>query len=191
MKWLRNSSKITVQHITLVALLVTLQIVLANITQIPLLGKQYNVGFLPIAYAGWLMGAPAAIVIGGLGDFIGAHLFPQGAYFPGFTFTNLLVGFVYGKMLYKKNIKWSNIAITTLITSSLYLFLNSLWLMMLYTSKGYWEWVAIRSFSYIFEYPAYTVISYFVLLRFSKMPSSNLKLARNPDFSGGSNEQQK
>ena len=95
----KNKGKFQVETITFTALLVALQVVLGNVLQIPLMEKQYNFGFLPIAIAGALLGAPAAMIVGGLGDFLGAHLFPQGAYFPGFTLTNVLVGLVCGLVL--------------------------------------------------------------------------------------------
>ena len=75
----KNKGKFQVETITFTALLVALQVVLGNILQIPLMEKQYNFGFLPIAIAGALLGAPAAMIVGGLVDFLGAHLFPQGA----------------------------------------------------------------------------------------------------------------
>ena len=39
------------------------------------------------------------MIVGGLGDFFGAHLFPVGAYFYGFTLTNIAVGAAYALTL--------------------------------------------------------------------------------------------
>ena len=76
-----------IEFLTFTALLVALQVIIGNLLQVPLMEKQYNFGFIPIAVAGALLGAPSAMIVGGLGDFLGAHLSPQGAYFPGFTLT--------------------------------------------------------------------------------------------------------
>ena len=112
----KNKGKFQVETITYTALLVALQVVLGNILQIPLMEKQYNFGFLPIAIAGALLGAPAAMIVGGLGDFLGAHLFPQGAYFPGFTLTNVLVGLVCGLVLYRRKPSIVRVIITVVIS---------------------------------------------------------------------------
>ena len=42
----------TTEKLTILALLTALQVVLGNLIQIPLLGKQFNFGYLPIIAAG-------------------------------------------------------------------------------------------------------------------------------------------
>ena len=160
----KNKGKFQVETITYTALLVALQVVLGNILQIPLMEKQYNFGFLPIAIAGALLGAPAAMIVGGLGDFLGAHLFPQGAYFPGFTLTNVLVGLVCGLVLYRRKPSVVRVIITVVISLVCINWpLNSFWLSMLYTSKGFMGWFAMRGPNYLFEVPANTLLVYLCL----------------------------
>ena len=136
-------------------MLVACQVVLGNLLQVPMLGKQYNFGFVPIALAGALMGPIPAAVVGGLGDFLGAHLFPAGAYFPGFTLTNVLVG---------------------LVCAGVDLFLNSLWLNLLayVPGRGYWAWVSVRVPNYLIEVPVNTVLCYLLLqaMKRVKLPAS-------------------
>ena len=166
----KNKGKFQVETITYTALLVALQVVLGNILQIPLMEKQYNFGFLPIAIAGALLGAPAAMIVGGLGDFLGAHLFPQGAYFPGFTLTNVLVGLVCGLVLYHR--KPSIVRAIIAVVISLVCInwpLNSFWLNMLYTSRGFMGWFAMRGPNYLFEVPANIVLVYLCLKGLSKV----------------------
>ena len=166
----KNKGTFRVETITYTALLVALQVVLGNILQIPLMEKQYNFGFLPIAVAGALLGAPAAMIVGGLGDFLGAHLFPQGAYFPGFTLTNVLVGLVCGLVLYHR--KPSIVRIIIAVVLSLVCInwpLNSFWLSMLYTSKGFMGWFAMRGPNYLFEVPANIVLVYLCLKGLDKV----------------------
>ena len=151
------------EKLTMLALLTALQVVLGNLTQIPFIGKQFNFGFLPIMAAGALLGPLPAAIVGGLGDFIGAHLFPAGAYFPGFTLTSAIVGLLYGLPLYKHQPCWIRTAIAAVLGMIPNLFLNSLWLSMLYSSKTYWVWVASRAVSYLVEIPVQVVLAYLCL----------------------------
>lgn len=159
----------TTEKLTILALLTALQVVLGNIVQIPLLGKQFNFGYLPIMAAGALLGPVPAAIVGGLGDFIGAHLFPVGAYFPGFTLTSAIVGALYALPLYKKQPSWIRAGIAAVLGMIPNLFLNSLWLSMLYTSKAYWGWVIARSSSYLVEIPVQAVLIYLSLEGLSRL----------------------
>ena len=174
---LQKKSVFSIETITVTAMLVALQIVLGNLLQVPLLGKQYNFGFVPIALAGALMGPIPAAIVGGLGDLIGAHLFPAGAYFPGFTLTNVLVGLVCGCFLHGRKPSWLRCAAAVVIAlAGLNLFLNSLWLHMLayVPSRGYWAWVTVRAPNYLVEVPVNTVLCYLMLqaMKRVKLPAA-------------------
>ena len=167
----------SVENITVTAMLIACQVVLGNLLQVPMLGKQYNFGFVPIALAGALMGPIPAAIVGGLGDLIGAHLFPAGAYFPGFTLTNVLVGLVCGFILHgQKPSWWRVIAAVAISLAGPNLFLNSLWLHMLayVPSRGYFTWVTVRAPNYLVEVPVNTVLCYLLLqaMKRVKLPAS-------------------
>ena len=98
----RRSLLFTTPQLVVLALLTALQVVLGNMLQVPLVGKQFSFGFLPVAAAGAVLGVPGGLIVGALGDFIGAHLFPAGAYFPGFTLTSALVGVLYALPLHRR-----------------------------------------------------------------------------------------
>ena len=98
----RKKSFFSTERLVLLALMVALQVVMGKIIQINLVSKEFNLGFLPIAAAGALMGPAAGAVVGALGDLIGSLLFPTGAYFPGFTLTSALVGLVFSLILRAK-----------------------------------------------------------------------------------------
>lgn len=173
----KNNTRTSVEKMTIAAMLLAMQVILANVLQIPLMEKQYNFGFIPIAVAGALLGAPWAMVVGALGDFLGAHIFPQGAYFPGFTLTNLLVGLVCGLVLYRKKTNILRCILAVVISlAGLNLFLNSLWLSILYSSNGrsYWGWVVMRAPNYLIEVPANILLTFLTLqgLKKVKLPSS-------------------
>ena len=168
----KNNTRSNIEKLTIAAMLVALQVVLANVLQVPLMEKQYNFGFIPIAAAGALLGAPWAMAVGALGDFLGAHIFPQGAYFPGFTLTNLLVGLVCGLVLYRKKPSLIRCIIVVAVSlAGLNLFLNSLWLSILYSSNGrsYWGWVVMRAPNYLIEVPANILLTFLTLQGLKKM----------------------
>jgi len=163
---LQKKRYFSVATITVTAMLIACQVVLGNLLQVPMLGKQYNFGFVPIALAGALMGPIPAAIVGGLGDLIGAHLFPAGAYFPGFTLTNVLLGLWCGFILHGKKPCWWRCAAAVMISlAGLNLFLNSLWLNMLayVPGRGYWAWVTVRAPNYLVEVPVNTVLCYLLL----------------------------
>jgi len=164
----------TTQQLVLLALLVALQVVLGNLTQVPLVGKQFNFGFLPVAAAGAMLGIPGGLIVGALGDLIGAHLFPAGAYFPGFTLTSALVGVLYALPLHGHKPTVLRVVIAVALATVVNLFLNSLWLSMLYGSKTYWGWVTARAATYLVEAPAQAVVMFLCLqgLRRLKLPHS-------------------
>lgn len=165
----QNSNMFSAEKIAYIALLTALQVVLGNLVQIPLLSKQFNLGFLPIAVAGAMFGAPAAMIVGGLGDFFGAQLFPAGAYFFGFTLSNVLVGLIYGLALYKKRLTLPRMVLAVVGASILYLFLNSYWLQIIVPTKTYWVWVGLRWWTYLIEIPLNVTILYFTLRGLGKL----------------------
>ena len=173
---MQKKSNFSVAALTVTALLVACQVVLGNLLQVPMLGKQYNFGFVPIALAGALLGPIPAAIVGGLGDLIGAHVFPAGAYFPGFTLTNVLVGLVCGFILHgQKPSWWRVIAAVAISLAGLNLFLNSLWLNMLayVPGRGYFTWVTVRAPNYLVEVPVNVVLCYLMLqaMKRVKLPS--------------------
>ena len=166
------------QLLVLMALLVALQVVLGKIVQINLISKELNLGFLPVALAGALLGPVPAAVVGALGDLIGSLLFPTGAYFPGFTLTSALVGLAYGLALHGKKPSWVWVIVAAVSGAAINLLLNSLWLSMLYGSKTYWGWIAARAGSYLVETPVQVVVIYLMLTVFSRI---RLPKAFRPD----------
>ena len=143
---------------TYIGAMVALQVILGSIVQIPMLTKQINLGYLPVAVAGYLLGPVGGITVGVLGDFLGAHLFPQGSYNALFTLTAAIVGFVYGWLLYPENQKWSanftktqmqaliiRVILACVLAAMVNLFLNTLWIQILYVSgKAYWALLISR-----------------------------------------------
>ena len=174
---LQKKSQFSVEFITITAMLTACQVVMGNLLQVALLGKQFNFGFVPVALSGALMGPVSAMIVGGLGDLIGSNLFPQGAYFPGFTLTNILVGFTCGMILHGRKPSWLRcIAATVISLVCLNLPLNSLWLSIIgaVEGRGFWTWLAVRAPNYLVEVPVNTVLCYLLLqaMKRVKLPAS-------------------
>lgn len=58
-----------------------------------------NLSFIPAIITAILLGPFYGMLVYGLTDYIGAHLFPFGEYFPGFTLSSIINGFIYGLFL--------------------------------------------------------------------------------------------
>ena len=111
------------------ALLIAMNVVLARFLGIQTPLVQVSFSFVPVVLAALLYGPVPAAIVGAMGDFLGAILFPAGAFFPGFTLTAFLAGLVYGVFLYQKPAAvWRAVAAVLLITVFLNMGLNTLWL---------------------------------------------------------------
>ena len=127
-------SKIQTKRLTALGVLVALEVVLNRFLSINAWNIKIGFSFVPVVVAAMLFGPLYAGVVGALGDFIGAILFPIGAYFPGFTLTAFLMGQVWGFFLHKDQSFW-RIALAVVINQFiLSLFLNTFWISVLYGS---------------------------------------------------------
>lgn len=110
-------------------MLVALEVVLSRFLSISMSTLKIGFAFFPLAVAGILYGPLWAGLSGALADFLGAQLFPIGAYFPGFTLTQFLAGMTYGLFLYNRKFRMSSVnAASVVVNILLNLGLDSLWL---------------------------------------------------------------
>ena len=86
-------------------------------------------------FAGYLYGASSGVIVAVVSDLIGATLFPSGAFFPGFTVTAALSGFIYG-IAFGEKCTTAKLAVSV-ITEQIVcgLLLNTWWLSILYHSS--------------------------------------------------------
>lgn len=142
----------------MMALLVATDVVLARFLGIQTPLVQINLSFVPVVLAALLFGPLPAAIVGALADFLGAILFPAGAFFPGFTLTAFLAGLVYGFFLYKKPAAlWRSIAAVLFITVVLNMGLNTLWLWIT-TKDGAWGILATRIPKYFLVAPVQILV---------------------------------
>lgn len=120
------------QKLAILSVLVALQIVLARFCSFNAWNARIGIGFLPVALSGILFGPLYAALVAGLSDFLGALLFPVGAYFPGFTLTAALMGAGFGIFLYRRLSLLRILAAVALNQLVFSLLLNTLWISILY-----------------------------------------------------------
>ncbi|MEE0912980.1 MAG: folate family ECF transporter S component [Ruminococcus sp.] len=128
----------SVYALTAIAMLLALRVVLgffANAT-LPFFGNSVKVSgaFLPIAVAGQMFGPIPGALVGALGDIISFIMQPAtGGYFPGFTISGLLTGFIYGMAFYKQKVTIKRTITAWLINMvAVETFLAAFWLYLLY-----------------------------------------------------------
>lgn len=82
-------------------ILIAIQVVLARFAVIPVGDMmRFSLSFIPVVIAARKFGIVASTAVYGLGDLVGAIAFPTGgAYFPGYTLTAAIVGFIFGLYL--------------------------------------------------------------------------------------------
>ena len=118
--------------IVLLAMLTAMEVVLNRFLSINTPYLKIGFSFVPVVVAAILYGPLGGACVGALGDLIGAILFPNGPFFPGFTVTALLTGLVYGLFLYKKQTPLRIVLAVAVNQLILSLFLNTLWLTILW-----------------------------------------------------------
>ena len=129
--------QVNVKRLTRVAILLAIEIVLSRFCSISTPIAKIGFAFLPLSIIAMLYGPLYAGFAGAAADFIGAMLFPIGAFFPGFTLTALLTGVTYGLLLHEHEKSTSRIVASTLISQLVFsLGLNTVWLWMI-TGRGY------------------------------------------------------
>ena len=122
--------------LTCLALLTAMQIVIARFLAIPVTESiRFSFSFIPVVIAARRFGILGGVLVYGLGDFLGAMIFPTtGAYFPGFTLTAAISGLIYGLYLGKKG--GAVRIILSVLTSNILctILMNSYWVSTLYGS---------------------------------------------------------
>lgn len=128
----RNELK-NVQTISVGGMLIAVSIVLSFFKVFITQTLAISFAFIPIAAGGMLFGPVVGGIMGILNDILGYLVKPNGPFFPGFTLSALISGFIYGFFLYKKQASLIRVAsavgLNTLIVN---LLLNSFWLSVLY-----------------------------------------------------------
>lgn len=132
------------KKVVYLGLFIAITVILSRFLSIQLSFLKITFSFIPIALVSMIFGPIYGGIVAGLEDLIGAILFPRGAFFLGFTLSAILVGIIYGLILYKKpkttmRFFWASSIIAVLI----HIILNTIWLVIMY-DKGFLALVGTR-----------------------------------------------
>lgn len=125
--------KTTTKQLAMLGILLALNIILSRLLSVSTEVVKFDFAFIPIVIAAMMYGPIHAGILGALGDFVGAIVFPIGPYFPGFTLSAALAGIILGIFLYKKRITLKRVilaVVTSLVVQSLVL--DTIWLKLMY-----------------------------------------------------------
>ncbi len=135
----------TVETLLVLALLVAIEVILSRFLSLQQWNIRFSFGFIPVVIAAILYGPIASASVAACADFVGAIAFPMGAYFPGFTLTAFINGFLYGLFLHKKQ-SLPNIVGAAVITQfACGLVINSYWLSIISSKSTFWGLISVRS----------------------------------------------
>ncbi len=130
-------------RIAVFAILIALQVVIAQFLTIHTEILKITLSFIPVVIAGRLFGPLGAGLIAGIGDFLQAFMFPVGAWFPPITLTSIAVGMIFG-FFFKNGTSITRVIISVLITELIIsMFITPIWLYML-QGTDYWLLVFSR-----------------------------------------------
>lgn len=162
------------KKIILSAFLLALLIVLSRFASIQTQLLVISTSFIPIMMSAIWLGPKYSTLIAALGDLIGAILFPFGTYFPGFTISAAISGWIYGMILYQQpveddahivSIKWKFILKLTisslLVLGVVNIFITSAWLHILY-QKAYFAILTTRVLAQVIMLPIQIIVIYYL-----------------------------
>lgn len=128
------NKKFDTKLLVMAGILVALHVVLSRFFSINAWNIKIGFAFVPVFIAAYFYGPVFGGIVGALGDFLGAILFPIGAYFPGFTATCFLSGMVLGVFLHKEQSPARTAFAVAIEQLILGLLLNTFWISILYGS---------------------------------------------------------
>ncbi|WP_288264818.1 folate family ECF transporter S component [uncultured Dialister sp.] len=121
------------KEMVVLGILTALAVLLSYVFAIQTPFVRITFGFLPLALAGALYGPWKAGLVGALDNLIGTALVGTSIFFPGFTLSDFLTGFIFGYFFYRKEITFPYVCIPFLVIMVLiHLGLNTLWLVLYY-----------------------------------------------------------
>lgn len=131
------------KKLTTLAILVAMHIILSRFLSYSVWNMKIGFDFLPVTVAAVVYGPAGAAVVGGLGDLVGALLFPIGPYFPGYTLSAALSGAVLGIFLHKQQSLPRVLGAVAVNQWVISLLLTSFWISFTNLTP-YWPMVATR-----------------------------------------------
>lgn len=161
------------RDITVLAMLVALNVIMAEVLKFPIIPKilELSFGFIPIAVAGMLFGPAPAMAVAVIADLIGALIFSAGDFFFGYTLTALLTGLFYGLLLRAPRTSAKKdaariLAAQALVSIICFAGLNTLWAYVMGYARTS-QYIVTRLIVNLVAYPVYSLVLY-LLFRYRK-----------------------
>jgi ECF transporter S component (folate family) len=135
---MQKRTKQNIEMLVVLALLTALDVIMGRFLSINSTFFKLDTSFIPMVIAAYFYGPIGSMAVAGLGDFIGALLFPFGPYMPHFTISAALTGVIFGLAL--KGKPSFTKCVLAVVPSQLVcsLILNSLFLEILYGNVVFW-----------------------------------------------------
>ena len=126
--------KLSIKQMTSLAILIAVEVILSRFFSVTIAGvSKISFSFIAVGIMAIYYGPKYTAFGCVVADLIGAVLFPSGPFFPGFTISAGVTGFVYGLFLYQQHFSWWRITLVNVILFFvLTLGLNALWLMIMF-----------------------------------------------------------
>ncbi|WP_076635610.1 folate family ECF transporter S component [Lactiplantibacillus plantarum] len=162
------TSSLTVRRIPLLGALIAMQLILGSLLSIQLLLTKISFAFIIIGLTARLFSPLVTAGSSAISSLLGMLLFPKFTFFPGFILTAFLTGLVFGYAFQHQT------SLTRfIVVFILNLFLNSLWLHLMYLTP--WSvLLTTRMIQEVITYVCYSVI----LIALFKIPILNQLTAR-------------
>jgi len=157
-----------VKSLTTLGVLTAMQIILGSLLSIQFLTTKIAFAFIVVAITARLFSPLVTAGSTALAYFLGMLLFPKFTFFPGFILTAFLTGLVFGYAFQHQTSLVRILIANFIVTFILNLFLNSLWLHIMYMTP----WVALLATRLIQEIVTFTCYSVFLVILF-KVPVIN------------------
>lgn len=151
--------RLSIQKVVILGALVALNIVLTRFLSIQAWNIRIGFAFLTVVCAAILYGPVEGAIVGGVGDLLGALLFPSGPFFPGFTVTAVLTGLTHGLLLHKKVTIPRVLLSFGIVQFILGMCLNTFWISILY-GKGFLALLPTRVAQALLLFVVQSVLTY-------------------------------
>jgi ECF transporter S component (folate family) len=172
-----------VKKVVLAGLLLAILIVFKRYISLETLFLRISFAYVPLILIGTLLGPVWGAVIGVAEDILGMILMPKGSFFPGFTLNALLVGIIYGTLLYNRPNNKSYLIRLIISVLIVHLFinlgLNTLWLSILY-KRAFMALIATRMAANFIQIPI-QIGSMYAIKIFLDKPVKKYLLDDSPD----------
>lgn len=166
----------SIRNISICALFIALSVLLGTLSVQVTPTIKVGFSFLCNSMIGLMFGPVTGAVFGGATDIIKYFIKPTGAFFPGFTLSAIVGGFIYGIFLYKKPVSALRCAIAKLtVVVIVNVVMNSIWLRIMYHTP--WEYLlTTRIIKELIMYPIETFL-FIMAVNALKAPLNKMNLA--------------